>query len=207
LWLFAELFGEAEKSLKDSTFQPDADPDYWRSIQALKDTILDIAKSVPDSDRLTGSDIATLIDQLVPGVNDNASLDIDTMRTSLLLNRVETATLQKANEMMNVYASHILDPFHQDRVDAFDRDIAVSRQGAEKALFERFSGYKNEESLWKKMEKKVYTVMNRIVTDIQQKVNDRKGKVCVPIFRVSDLLLVLISYFTWKFQRICSRCR
>jgi hypothetical protein len=179
----AELFGEAEKSLKDSAFKPDTDPDYWRSIQALKDTILDIAESVPRSDRLTGSDIATMVEQLVPGVNDNASLDIDTMRTALLLNRVETATLLKANETMNAYVLHIRDPFHKDRVDTFDSDIAASRDVVEKALFERFSGYRKEEALWKKIENKVYTIMNRIVTDIQQEVNNRKGKEFVSIFR------------------------
>jgi uncharacterized protein (DUF927 family) len=142
---------------------------------------------VPHKDWLTGSDIATLIEQLAPGVNDNASLDIDTMRTTLLLNRVETATRQKANETMNAYVPHILDPFHKDRVDTFDSDIAASRDVVEKALFERFSGYKKEEALWKKIENKVYTVMNRIVTDIQQKVNDHKGKEFVSTFRLSDL--------------------
>lgn len=136
-----------------------------------------MAAKMPDSARLTGSDLSVLLQKLLPAVNANADIDIPTMRTAVLLNKVKAEIGKRKSALAKQFAPHIANPYQADLVNKLTTTLASSRSDTESALLDQFRDHQDEAALWRQVQATVRNELDAIIADIDNQVAHSKNTV------------------------------
>ena len=169
--------GPDKQLLREKNFHPEKIPKYWAAIQTLKTMIQGMAAKVPTSARWTGSEIATTLEQMLPSINANAKIDIPTMRSALLLNKVKAAVVTAKPLLVAQFDQHVRDPFHKDLVGKLLPDLTTARAAAEESLLKQFRGHESEATVWPQIKTAIAAAFDSITTEILNGVEEKKGNV------------------------------